>query len=110
VRAGFAPLPQLIVQASGTGGGRVTSSPAGISCAVVGGVAQPVGVGSTCRAAFAQGSSVTLTAVPDPGHAFLEWTGVSCAGTAGSGGSTCTVPVREATAVGVTFVRLPAVA
>src|SRR6185437_10956903 len=63
----------------GTGSGVVTSSPAGINCAITAGVAAATG----CKAGFADGSIVTLTAVPKAGHSFERWYG-SCSG-AGSG-------------------------
>lgn len=58
----------LTVNPSGTGSGRVTSSPAGIDC------------GATCAAAFDSGTPVTLTATPDPNNSFTGWSG-DCAGT-----------------------------
>ena len=53
----------LTVSKAGSGGGTVTSSPAGVNC------------GSTCSASFASGSTVTLTATPASGSTFcgLEW-------------------------------------
>jgi hypothetical protein len=52
------PPVGLTVIKRGTGGGTVTSSPAGIDC------------GATCSGNFASGSLVTLTATPDPGASF----------------------------------------
>lgn len=51
-----------------TGGGRVTSSPAGIDC------------GTDCDERFSFDSNVTLTATPDAGGSFTGWTGI-CSGT-----------------------------
>lgn len=52
---------------SRSGGGTVTSSPAGIAC------------GSQCDASFSHGTSVTLTAIPEAGRLFAGWSG-ACAG------------------------------
>ena len=48
-------------------GGKVTSSPAGIDC------------GTTCSALFS--TAATLTATPDPGYMFLDWSVSGCTGT-----------------------------
>jgi hypothetical protein len=53
----------LTVEKNGTGTGKVTSSPAGISC------------GSTCSFAFAESTIVTLTGTPDSGSAAVVWSG-----------------------------------
>jgi subtilisin family serine protease len=53
----------VAVTTSGDGSGRVTSDPEGIDC------------GDVCEADFPAGSSVTLTATPDPGSAFVAWGG-----------------------------------
>lgn len=50
---------------TGTAGGTVTSTQAGINC------------GATCDAPFTNGTSVTLTAVPDAGKYFAGWIGDS---------------------------------
>jgi hypothetical protein len=69
VTATFDPIiHEVLVVTTGAGGGTVTSSPAGIAC------------GATCTAGFGQGSSVTLSAVPDPDSAFTGWSG-DCGGT-----------------------------
>jgi len=54
-----------------TGSGTVTSAPAGISC------------GADCSEPYGSGTSVTLSAVPDNGYQFDNWSG-SCSGTATS--------------------------
>ncbi|MBK8011311.1 MAG: InlB B-repeat-containing protein [Deltaproteobacteria bacterium] len=71
---------------STSGGGTVTSDPAGINC------------GSTCSKSYAAGTSVTLTALPAAGSAFGGWTG-ACAGTE----TTCTVSMDTATSVTARF-------
>ena len=53
---------------AGAGTGTVTSDSPGIDC------------GTTCDGKFLQGSTVNLTAVPDPGSVFAGWSG-DCAGT-----------------------------
>jgi len=70
---------------TGTGGGTVTSSPAGISC------------GGTCSYTFNAGTSVTLTAVSDGTSTFIGWSG-SCAGA-----GTCTVAADAAKSVTANF-------
>jgi hypothetical protein len=58
----------LTVTKTGQGGGRVTSSPAGINC------------GQTCVATFGNGTTVTLTATPNRRSRFAGWSG-DCSGT-----------------------------
>ncbi len=53
----------LTITLTGSGGGTVTSSPAGIDC------------GSTCTEEFDAGSTVALTATPDGESGFLGWSG-----------------------------------
>jgi hypothetical protein len=72
-----------------TGNGRVTSAPPGIDC------------GATCVAEFAAGTSVTLTAIPDPGWTFAGWSG-PCGGI-----GICTVIVDAAKTVGADFLPPP---
>ncbi|MCA1832628.1 MAG: choice-of-anchor D domain-containing protein [Actinomycetota bacterium] len=62
------PLFQLTVVRTGSGSGTVTSSPAGISC------------GSTCSMFVANGTSVSLTAIPNTVSSFGGWGG-ACSGT-----------------------------
>jgi predicted outer membrane repeat protein len=59
---------QLSVTKTGTGGGQVTSTPAGINC------------GNTCSEFFLEDSSITLIATPDGNSTFTDWGGV-CSGT-----------------------------
>jgi hypothetical protein len=89
VTATFVPIAfRLGVTKSGEGSGTVTSSPPGIEC------------GATCAADFDEGTSVTLTAVPDPGSEFTGWSGGGCSGTA-----TCSVTLGEATGVVAGFAK-----
>ncbi len=62
--ATFEPLTyNLALNKKGSGKGKVTSSPSGITC------------GNDCDGDFASLSSVTLTADPDSGNRFTGWTG-----------------------------------
>lgn len=92
VTATFEPIPTasfaLDVAVAGLGG--VSSSPAGIQC------------GSACRADFASGTSVTLTATPAQGQVLSAWSG-ACAGQA----DTCQVNMAAARAVTATFGAAP---
>jgi surface protein len=83
------PEYALAVTKAGTGSGRVTSSPGGIDC------------GAACGSGFASGTPVTLTAAPDEGSVFAEWSG-ACTGS----GSTCQVTMDGAKSVTATFTRL----
>ncbi|MGO9972230.1 MAG: choice-of-anchor Q domain-containing protein [Solirubrobacteraceae bacterium] len=83
---GALPRPLLAVTLEQLGGsGTVTSSPAGISCE------------TTCDAQFEPGTTVTLTAKPDPRSRFLGWTG-AC-----SGKARCTISINSATSVTARF-------
>jgi hypothetical protein len=72
---------QLMVQLAGSGGGSVTSQPAGISC------------GTSCAADFATGTSVTLTPTADSRSTFSGWSG-DC-----QGSGSCTVAMNQARSV-----------
>jgi IPT/TIG domain/Divergent InlB B-repeat domain len=76
----------LTVGKGGSGAGTVSSSPAGINC------------GTACAAAFAEHTSVTLTASASSGSTFVGWGG-ACSGAAG----TCVVPIDAAKTVTATF-------
>ncbi len=76
----------LTVNRLGTGTGTVTSAPGGISC------------GSICSAAFAQNTSVTLTATTPANNVFAGWSG-ACTGS----GSTCTFSLANDASVSATF-------
>ncbi len=60
----------LSVELRGNGDGSVVSDPPGLTCP------------GTCTYAFPGGTSVTLSAAPEPGAAFVGWGG-ACAGTDG---------------------------
>jgi Bacterial Ig domain/Divergent InlB B-repeat domain len=64
----------VTVSKTGSGGGTVTSTPAGVTC------------DPTCSATYAAGTSVALNVTPDRGSTFSGWSGGGCAGTA-----SCTV-------------------
>jgi hypothetical protein len=75
----------LTVSKAGTGGGTVTSSPAGIDC------------GGTCSAAYDFGTVVTLTPSAVTGSTFTGWSG-ACTGT-----GSCVVTMDAAKSVTATF-------
>ena len=81
----------LALTLSGTGGGSVVSSPAGIDC------------GLTCFASFDPGILVTLTASADASSVFTGWSGEGCSGT-----GTCQVTMSQARAVTASFDARPA--
>ena len=56
----------LTVQKTGTGAGTITSSPARINC------------GATCSETFSEDTPITMTAIPDAGSIFIEWSGSGC--------------------------------
>lgn len=80
----------LTVSKGGTGGGTVSSSPAGITC------------GATCTANFSSGASVILNAIADAGSSFAGWGG-ACSGT-----GTCSVTMDAAKSVTANFNTAPA--
>jgi hypothetical protein len=75
----------LSVTKAGTGGGTVTSSPAGITC------------GSSCSASFDYNTLVTLSASAGTGSSFSGWSG-ACSGT-----GSCQVTMDGAKGVTATF-------
>ncbi len=84
VSAMFSALATLTVSTQGPG--TVSSSPGGIKC------------GSACSANYANGSIVTLTAVPGRGANFKGWSGGGCSGT-----GTCSVTLNTALSVSASF-------
>jgi hypothetical protein len=84
--AHFDRAPQgLHVAKSGTGIGRVISSPSGIDC------------GRLCSANFALGSDISLQALPDASSTFIGWSGL-CQGT-----ETCVLRLSAAGSVTAGF-------
>ncbi|MCX7112778.1 MAG: M6 family metalloprotease domain-containing protein [Proteobacteria bacterium] len=86
VNATFSPTsyPLLVTV---VGYGSVTSTPTGINCGV------------TCGSLFNLGQTVTLTATPNQGYVFANWTGGECSGNA----ITCTVTMNAAKSITATF-------
>ncbi len=78
--------PTLHVTKSGTGNGTVTSNPPGINC------------GSECKANFADGTIVTLTASADAASTFTGWSGGGCSGT-----DPCTITLNSNTTIEASF-------
>jgi hypothetical protein len=75
----------LTVSKAGTGSGGVTSNPSGINC------------GSDCSESYTYGTTVTLTATPDPDSRFEGWSG-DCSGT-----GSCVVTGTEDRSVTASF-------
>jgi hypothetical protein len=81
------------ISLTGHGNGRVTSSPGGIDC------------GKDCEESYRSGTSVTLTAKPDPGSTFTGWSGdVDCPGI-----GPCTVILNNDVEVVASFVKMPSI-
>ncbi|HLW89443.1 MAG TPA: alkaline phosphatase family protein [Terriglobales bacterium] len=81
---------QLSVQAAGSGGGAISSNPAGITC------------GQSCSASFASGTQVTLTETAAANSDFAGWTG-GCSG----GNPTCTLMLSANRQVTASFSPIP---
>jgi uncharacterized repeat protein (TIGR02543 family) len=82
--AQFTSAPSLYVYAASnnTGRGNVTSAPPGVLCHI----GSYLPNASACYVQFPRFTTVVLTATPDPGYTFVEWTG-DCTGTS----PTCTL-------------------
>ena len=89
--ATFLSLYTLTVSKDGSGAGSVTSDPVGIDC------------GADCSGTYVDGTSVTLTAVPDATSIFDKWGG-ACAGTLP--GENCVVSMDASNSVAATFVAV----
>jgi phospholipase C len=74
-----------MVKSAGTGGGTVTSTPAGINCP------------QSCTATFPKGTAVVLTADPESSTTFAGWSGL-CTGI-----TTCSLTLQASTTVTATF-------
>jgi uncharacterized repeat protein (TIGR01451 family) len=83
--AAFSVLATLHVTRTGTGGGSVVSSPAGITCGV------------DCTEALGFGTAITLTSTPAAGSTFTGWSG-AC-----TGRNACVVTMNGAKSVTATF-------
>ena len=86
------PTQVLTVIAGGSGGGSVTSTPAGIACTA-----------GTCNATFTSGTQVTLLPTADANSIFAGWSG-ACSGT-----GSCTVTLNAPVSVSANFSSVPPV-
>ena len=78
----FSDYFTVSVTGAGTGGGKVTSNPAGIACVVPDPAVNPGGVNfGDCVAAYVPNTKVTLTATPNSDSTFAGWNGGDCQGT-----------------------------
>ncbi len=94
------PPVQISVTKTGTGGGTVSSAPAGIDC------------GPVCTNTMASGTVVTLTAVAGTGSTFTGWSN-ACGGSAPTctwtmGGSAAVTAIFDSTRVDRPFRATPA--
>jgi hypothetical protein len=80
--------PELTVSSNLSWGGKVTSVPTGIDC------------GGDCSESYSYNTTVTLTATPTTGYAFIGWSG-AC-----TGKGSCTVTLSQARSVVATFLSL----
>ena len=83
----------LTVAKTGSGGGSVGSSPAGITC------------GADCDESYVGGTVVTLTPTPASGSVFAGWSGGTGSATC-TGTGTCVVTVNAVSGITATFVPL----
>jgi hypothetical protein len=85
--------PKFKLTVDKTGEGSITSQPLGISCGAS---------GTACQKDLASNVLVNLTAVPQPGYTFKEWTG-DCSGNA----STVAVVMNQVKSCVANFDKLP---
>jgi len=78
----------LVVALTGSGHGTVTSNVGGIEC------------GGVCAALFDQGTTVILSAVPDPGLVFAGWSIPEC-----PGAGPCAVAINAPRSIAARFFR-----
>jgi len=83
------PIFTLTVSRTGSGSGTVASDPTGIDC------------GADCGESVAEGTQLTLHAVPNPNATFDGWSG-ACGGTL-----SCQITVSENTTVTALFTAVP---
>jgi trimeric autotransporter adhesin len=83
------PNHTLSVTLTGGGKGSVDGGAGAISCP------------STCSHAYANGTSVTLTAIPAPGSTFAGWSGGGC-----TGARTCQLTIGADTALSASFEKV----
>jgi hypothetical protein len=98
VHRNLAPLCEQEIRANVVGEGAVFSSPDGardtdnnIRCGALGGVTQ-----TPCEHSFPSGRTITLSATPDSGATFMEWSG-AC-----SGNGSCEIETDGTTPIQVT--------
>ena len=102
VTATFTPGPGMfaltvVAGTPHTGGGTITSAPAGINCTLTG-----TTTSGTCTQNFPAGTLVTLTSAPGPGSGFFGWSGTTptCLG---SSSVSCLLNMSAATTATVEF-------
>jgi hypothetical protein len=78
--------PALSVLTTGSGGGRVISTPSGIDCST-----------GFCSATFPRGTAVNLDATPDSDSLFAGWNSIC------SGSGSCGITIHDDTGVTATF-------
>ena len=90
VTATFQPLVVLSIGVTGTGSGKVTSSPVGL-----------IDCGASCNGDVATGKTVYLYAKPSTGSRFTGWSGTGASECTAS--TTCKVIMTEAKAISASF-------